>query len=1165
MSFVIGGIEIQMMADLARLKKDMDQAKSMVGDASKAMQGAADMVKTAFAAIGAGLTVAALVHVVKGAIDAAEALHDLSIRTGASVESLSALQAIGRTTGTSAEAIAGAMNKLAKNMAVANEDSKGTGQAIKALGLDFETFRRLSPDQQMLALATAMGKFEDGSGKSAAAMTLLGKEGAKMLPFMTDLAAAGQLVATTTSEQADMADKFNDTLQLGKLRTEAMTRALAMGLLPTMVDAQGMTQEFARLIGDYLDDGVTKSTGSLRTMTPVIRVLGVVMESLIVLAANVAFVFKGIGTEVGGLAAQAVAFVSGNFKQVGAIRAAMVSDAEAARAALDKFEKSILGVTDRTLQGIEATKKSTVSMADNGRELANMNAKARIAAKGQLDFKAAAGEASKAVKDQEAANKKATDAADKLAKEVEKLTDAGKDYLTHQRQANETTQREIDLGRSLSVVEVAELDLTRKLATGKLLMASGTETAARAQIKLAGELAITKQWLKETTAENAAAADAVDKKTAAVIAETEKQREANQAIGLTTAALGDLKVARLLEMAAAADKNAQWEEEYILVSGATSAQRALAQAYRDAAGAAQSGAHLTAAKETKESWQKVADSIGESMTDALFRAVESGKSLWRAFRDVLVNTFKTTVLRPIISAVMAPITGAIGSMFMSGGASAAGGAGGGLGSMAGSMLGLGSMGGLAGIFSSGATMAMNGGFGVAMQGAGSMMANGSMVQGAAQGAGAMAPYAAGAAVGVYGGRAISNGYSAIGSGSGNTAVNVGTAIGAIWGPLGMAIGGAIGGLVNRAFGTKMVDKGSGISGTISSGDFSGNKFADWQKKGGWFRSDSSGTNTSALDGDMLAALRTSSAAVAAQIKSYAQVLGLPTAAIANVSKQIRIQLTDDQAANEAAIGKVFAAYQDEIADVVTGSRLAIFKRLGETNTEALARLSGIQRMTDQLQEYGGVFSRIAALSVTAKDELIGFAGSIDALIAKAQSFVANYYTEGEQAGISARQIQAQLTALGLSGAQVSGMDSRADFRALVERADLSSSAGRKQFNDLLDIAQQFAGVGQYLEQNGGTLGSLARQAPRQAELYDSILNALNPDMSGSSWPAAVEAWTNGLGVLNTSTQGVGVQIKDSFDSLGNMLKGLFDDLREAVKSNGRIVSDAVHEAGAGNG
>ena len=143
MSTLAGAIEIQMLADLARLKKDMDAAKGMVGDAAREMQRYADLAKAALGGIAAGLTIGAFKGMVQDSIDAAEALHDLAIQTGATVEGLSALQAIGRTTGTSAEAIGGAMNKLGKTLAVANEESKGAAQAIKALGLDFNAFKQL--------------------------------------------------------------------------------------------------------------------------------------------------------------------------------------------------------------------------------------------------------------------------------------------------------------------------------------------------------------------------------------------------------------------------------------------------------------------------------------------------------------------------------------------------------------------------------------------------------------------------------------------------------------------------------------------------------------------------------------------------------------------------------------------------------------------------------------------------------------------------------------------------------------------------------------------------------------------------------------------------------------------------------------------------------------
>ncbi len=75
--------------------------------------------------------------------------------------------------------------------------------------------------------------------------------------------------------------------------------------------------------------------------------------------------------------------------------------------------------------------------------------------------------------------------------------------------------------------------------------------------------------------------------------------------------------------------------------------------------------------------QKTADSINNSLTDALLRGFESGKGFAENFRDTLVNMFKTLVLRPIISATLSPISQALGGLTQSlvGGAGGAGGSG----------------------------------------------------------------------------------------------------------------------------------------------------------------------------------------------------------------------------------------------------------------------------------------------------------------------------------------------------------------------------------------------------------------------------------------------------------------------------------------------------------
>lgn len=64
-------------------------------------------------------------------------------------------------------------------------------------------------------------------------------------------------------------------------------------------------------------------------------------------------------------------------------------------------------------------------------------------------------------------------------------------------------------------------------------------------------------------------------------------------------------------------------------------------------------------KKILENIQRTADSIEKSLTDALLRGFESGKTFAENFRDTLVNMFKTLVLKPVINFILAPVSEAI--------------------------------------------------------------------------------------------------------------------------------------------------------------------------------------------------------------------------------------------------------------------------------------------------------------------------------------------------------------------------------------------------------------------------------------------------------------------------------------------------------------------------
>lgn len=264
----IGQLQIEMITNVARLKADMDQAKKAVGDAMESITGAIDLAKKALVIFAGAASVQAFAGIITGAIEGAAALNKLAAQTGATVESLSGMKGIAKIVGSDIEVVATSMNRLSKSMAVANEDSKGTSQAIQALGIDFDKFKGMKPEEQMQAVAKGMDQFADSSGKSAIAMALYGKQGATMIPFLKELAATGELHAKVTAEQAKQAEEFDRNLIRIKVSGEAWKKELAMGMLPALDDAAKAVLKVITQTGNLKDqmNGLAQN-GSIESWT----------------------------------------------------------------------------------------------------------------------------------------------------------------------------------------------------------------------------------------------------------------------------------------------------------------------------------------------------------------------------------------------------------------------------------------------------------------------------------------------------------------------------------------------------------------------------------------------------------------------------------------------------------------------------------------------------------------------------------------------------------------------------------------------------------------------------------------------------------------------------------------------------------------------------------
>ncbi len=124
-------------------------------------------------------------------INDAAAFDDLRQKTGATVETLSALAFAGKSAGVSADDIGTAFRQLARTL---GDFDKGTGDAASAfarLGLSAQSLQGLTVDQKFLAIVSALAKLPDGLEKADLAMQLFGRSGADLIPLLNDIAEKG--------------------------------------------------------------------------------------------------------------------------------------------------------------------------------------------------------------------------------------------------------------------------------------------------------------------------------------------------------------------------------------------------------------------------------------------------------------------------------------------------------------------------------------------------------------------------------------------------------------------------------------------------------------------------------------------------------------------------------------------------------------------------------------------------------------------------------------------------------------------------------------------------------------------------------------------------------------------------------------------------------------
>jgi hypothetical protein len=308
-------------------------------DAQKFVDNVTKVAAQAGALLGGAAVAGAtgLVYMVKSAIDAADHLNDLSKQTGIAVDTLGGIGFAASQAGGNLDSAAAAAGKLNKSLAAAAAGNEEAAQAFQVLGISVQDTlgRTKSADQAMVEIANKFAGFADGPEKAALALRLFGKAGAEIIPLLDDGGRALQenidyykRFAGVTAEVAAAADQFNDTLGKINLLSGAFGRTLAAELLPGL---QAVADELLRMKEE--GTGTSVAVGAVKT----------VFDTIVITAANVAFVFQAVGREIGAIAAQLAALARMDFGGFSAISDAVKADAARARKELDAFEQRVIG------------------------------------------------------------------------------------------------------------------------------------------------------------------------------------------------------------------------------------------------------------------------------------------------------------------------------------------------------------------------------------------------------------------------------------------------------------------------------------------------------------------------------------------------------------------------------------------------------------------------------------------------------------------------------------------------------------------------------------------------------------------------------------------------------------------------------------------------------
>lgn len=283
-------------------KKAFDEAEGQVKSLTKAAKAAGAVLASAIAG-------AAITDYVRSGIDAVDITGELAERANMAAGEFAALQYAAKFASIEGEALSATLSKFNANIVAAANGSKKQAAAFDELGVKLrnQDGSLKGTTQLLLEVADRLAQLPNGAQKSALAMDVFGKSGAKLLPLLNRGADGIQALISEAKELGLVLDdqayadagQFNDTLDVLASSSAAAGQQVSVNLLPALNDVAGYLLTFSK-------DG-RKAAESAGVLGAGLKIL---TSFWIVLAGE----FKRYGGLFGAIFAAAAQAIQGNFE-----------------------------------------------------------------------------------------------------------------------------------------------------------------------------------------------------------------------------------------------------------------------------------------------------------------------------------------------------------------------------------------------------------------------------------------------------------------------------------------------------------------------------------------------------------------------------------------------------------------------------------------------------------------------------------------------------------------------------------------------------------------------------------------------------------------------------------------------------------------------------------